>query len=308
MIAEALALGGSCFGGVAATTTKLGVRHLSPFGFLAVKWGTSGLILTLVVLGTGAWRELQWNSGTVTILLASIIGPVCAWWMYTRSLEMLDVVVAFTISRLSTLWALLLAVIFLGERPNGFTALGAVAIVVGAVLVQRWPEAQANDGTAEAIAAAHRARRAVRTGLLLALATSFAWGVNVVLFKISVDHLGPLQANWVRTAVPGLIWVTAYWRYLSTRAPGAVSHPLTRRGLAFGIATGVLADILDTSLTFTALSMAPVSVVQPLNGSTPLFAALFATLVLHEPINARQILGVCLTVAGIAVVAALGHG
>ena len=311
MIAQALAIGGAFFGGISQSMAKRGVQSLTPTHFLAVKCGASGAFFTLVALATQAWRDFQWNEGMVAILAASIVGPIIAWSMYTRALMLVDVAVAFTVAQLNLLWGMLLAIVFLGERPSIFTAVGAVAIIAGAVLVQPQLSGQAPGGTdrPEGRMQALAARTTTRRGLLLALGTSVAWGINLLLFRVAAVNLPPLQANWVRTAVPGVVWGLTVLYLERSRAPRGLQrggfHPT---GVRYAVATALLADVLDWTMRFAALASAPATSVIPLTGTEPLFAALFARFVLRESLTLRQAIGIGSTVSGVILVAALGSG
>lgn len=309
MIAQALAIGGAFFGGMSQSTAKRGVRSLSPTHFLAVKWGASGAFFTLVVLAAQAWRDFQWNEGMVAILAASFVGPVIAWSMYTRALMLLDVAVAFTVTQLNLLWGMLLAIVFLGERPSILTGVGAVAIIAGAVLVQPQLAGQPTGETLgpQARIQAFPSWQTTRRGILLALGTSVAWGINLLLFKVAAVNLPPLQANWVRTAVPGVVWgLTVLYLERSSAPRGHQRRGFHPTGVRYAVATALLADVLDWTMRFAALASAPATSVIPLTGTEPLFAALFARFVLRESITPRQAIGIASTVSGVILVAALG--
>ena len=68
------------------------------------------------------------------IALAGVFGAL-SWLAYFYALKMGDVSKVAPIDRTSVLFALVLAFIFLGEKITVKTVLGAIAIVVGTILI-----------------------------------------------------------------------------------------------------------------------------------------------------------------------------
>lgn len=95
---------------------------LTAWGFLAV-----GLVGAVQILVTGG---AVWPTGPESLLLlgALVFGAVGYWWL-TESTRVgeLSAIMPFRYSRL--LFALLIGVLLFGERPDGWTLLGAAVIV-----------------------------------------------------------------------------------------------------------------------------------------------------------------------------------
>eukprot|EP00899_Mesostigma_viride_P022230 jgi/Mesvir1/3191/Mv16346-RA.1 len=127
--------------------------------------------------------------------------------------------------------------------------------------------------------------------------------------------LPPQVENWLHLQ-SGKMWVAILLTVLSA-AGSSIGKALQKKAtnslprLAFerkviqaylGSATwllGLLADIGGALLMISAVSRAPVSIVQPVSGSGLALLALFSHYYLHEPLFAADWVGVCLACAGI---------
>ncbi|MGQ9516545.1 MAG: EamA family transporter [Anaerolineae bacterium] len=133
---------------------------------------------------------------------------------------------------------------------------------------------------------------------LFAILTSACWGIGGFFEKrgLHLGHLSPQMGITIRTAVALVIL-------------GAVSLPqwknLPQAGakalLMMAIGGGVIAGAAGMLCFYTAIKGAPLGRVMPIAFTSPLFGALMGILFGGEPLQAKTIAGMLLTVGGIIV-------
>ncbi len=136
---QLFALSSAFFAGLTAIFGKLGVEGLNS--------NLATLIRTLVILAMTAaivtWRN-EWRlPGTlelrpIVFLVLSALATGFSWLFYYRALQLAPASLVAPIDKLSVVFAIVLAVIFLGEALTLKLAIGGLFILVG-VLVLAWP-------------------------------------------------------------------------------------------------------------------------------------------------------------------------
>jgi drug/metabolite transporter (DMT)-like permease len=294
---EWLALVAAASGACAHLAFKSAMGAGSPSALLMVRWSTGAVLLTALLPLAAGGLHLRPSTGIAFLVLGAVLGPVIGWSFYLRALPRLNVSVAQPIFNSAVLYTMLLAIVFLGERPTPFTVIGAALILLGVQMLQ--PPRSTPSA---------RAGRVPGTDVLLVLAGAICLGASSFCFKLGLNELSPVETNWVRTTVPALVLVvgnlTAHW---GRRKPAAVGPWLSRRGFALAVTAGVTNDVIGWLLRFTALKQGLVVVVEPLASTSPLFVALLSTWLLGERLGPRGWLGVAATVLGAVLLAAWGR-
>lgn len=132
----AFALGSAFFAALTAIFGKLGVTglnsDLATFIRTVVILGVCSLIISL----RGEWQSPDSISARSWLfLILSGIATGLSWLCYYRALQLGPVSKVAPIDKLSVALAILLAVIFLGEKLSWATALGAGLIVAGSIVL-----------------------------------------------------------------------------------------------------------------------------------------------------------------------------
>jgi transporter family protein len=132
----------------------------------------------------------------------------------------------------------------------------------------------------------------------LALLTAAAWGVGGYFEKrgLHLGHLSPEMGITIRTAVALVVLgvISApYWRTVPQAGPLALLYMV--------VGGGVVAGSLGMVCFYAAIKGAPLGQVMPIAFTSPLFGAAMGILFGGEPVTAKTILGMLLTVAGIIV-------
>ena len=121
---------------------RVGLKDMEPNLATAVRSGVMTLLLAGFLVVTRGWAKLPplASRATAMILLSGAAGAA-SWLFYFNALRRADVSKVAPIDKLSTPIAVVLAVLFLGERPTLVNWLGVAVMVAGAYLVSLRPAA-----------------------------------------------------------------------------------------------------------------------------------------------------------------------
>ena len=318
---EWLALIGAAGNAVAHLCFKRAMGAGAPRVLLAARWGTGAVAMTGALLVGNGWGAFHPSWSLLLLALGSISGPVVGWLLYLRALPHLDVSVAQPIFNSSVVVSMVLAVLLLGERPNAFTWLGALLILVGVQLLQRSGSRHRRHGSPTvaggAVAPGPKVApwavgwltRWINPYLLPALASAGCLGIASFCFKVGLGELSPVETNWVRTTVPSLVLCGLILAgELPPRAGSGGLRPLlTWQGLALAVAAGIANDVVGWGARLVALKHGPLTVVEPLASTSPLFAALLGAWILGERLDPWGWAGIVATLLGGALLGGLGR-
>ena len=134
-----------------------------------------------------------------------------------------------------------------------------------------------------------------RTGMVYALLATILWGMAPVFEKLGLIHISPLAGLTIRTAAVTVMLVLIV---LLTNVHTEILQA-DPRTVFFLIISGILAGLLGTWSYFYALKHGEASRVVPIVGAYPLFAFLFAMLLLGEKLTLQKGIGVILIVSGV---------
>ena len=133
---QVFALGSAVFAGLTAILGKVGVSEINS--------NLATLIRTVVILGIaallvtvrGEWEPLDKLSGRAVLFLClSGIATGLSWLCYYRALQMADASKVAPIDKLSVVFVIVFAVVFLGEPLTWKVAVGGGLVVAGAVVL-----------------------------------------------------------------------------------------------------------------------------------------------------------------------------
>lgn len=130
------ALGSAIFAALTALLGKMGVENVSS--------NLATFIRTIVILFVSAamvsmnseWQRVdKLPSRTIIFLVLSGIATGFSWLCYYRALQLGHVAQVASVDKLSVAFAIILAAIFLGESLTWQTAIGALLIVSGSIVI-----------------------------------------------------------------------------------------------------------------------------------------------------------------------------
>jgi drug/metabolite transporter (DMT)-like permease len=259
--------------------------------------------------------ELEWPSDPALILGISALGVLhgISYFAFVQALRVGPVSVVAPVTATSGAVTVLMAVWLLGEQPAVLQWLGVALTAAGAVLA------------ATGLAATPGRARVMSRGMFFSVVTVFSYSAYTVALPAAI-----LAAGWVQTVVisRGLSTIIALVVLLLTvrggtprvpaeplppRADDAAARPgswhRARRWTLLAIAAPAMLLVVLGGLNAVgqltralALDMAPAWLVGIVVSTSP--AAVLATglLILHERVRGPQWVGICLIVAGLALV------
>lgn len=277
-----LALGAALFFGLALVLTQPGLRQLDPLQGACFSVPTATALFVLLSPLTVGWQN--WDPGSAVIFaLIGCLFPASVTILTFTANEKIGANLTGALGNLSPLFAVGLAILALGEAPNGGKLAAVLIIVAGVALLYRAPRVGRGAGFQWAFA--------------LPLAAAFIRGVAQPMVKIGLEKWpNPFAAVTIGYLVSTLV-VLAVSTLRERRWPVNFSHG----GWLWFSAVGVCNGLAVLSM-YQALALGPVTLVAPLVACYPLATLAIGWKVSGAASLTRQtVLAVGITVAGVAV-------
>jgi transporter family protein len=131
----AWALLSAFFAALTALLAKLGVSEMNPNLATAIRTTVILVVTWTLALVTGDKAGWAVPARAWWFLIASGLATGLSWLCYFRALKLGDVSQVAPVDKLSVALAMLLAVLFLGERIGLQQGLGAALIVLGVIIM-----------------------------------------------------------------------------------------------------------------------------------------------------------------------------
>ena len=254
-----------------------------PFLFIAYVVGALAYTPFAIAILVIAQPRLGWIA-LVFVVMAVVLQTVY-FATLTAGYRAGDLSLVYPIARASgPLLATIGAIAILGERPSVLAIAGALAIVLGALVLAGDPRSLRARGAGRAVG------YALATGVVIALYT--LWDKTAV----SLVLIPPLIYDWM--VIVGQAVVVAPVA-LRRRDEVTVVWETQRRSVLF---VGVVSR-LSYLCMLTALAISPVSYVAPARETGILFGTILGTRVLAEGEGRRRSLGAAAMVVGIVALA-----
>ncbi len=249
------------------------------------------LFFTALVFFSGEWSKLwsiSWQ-GFALLGTAGIIHFVVGRLLVYNAVRLIGANKASALLRTSTLYAVILGVVFLNESITISLVLGVLFILVGATLVsierKGVKEEKQGGGSSTEV-----------KGILVALVGALCWGTSSVLVRQVVREIGsPFAAIFVSYLAASIVLSFFFFRkqhreqMVQFRSTALI--PLAIIGI-----TVSLAQLLN----YIALSYSPASMVAPLVGTSIFLVLLFSFLLNRkiEIFTVKVISGMAIAAAG----------
>ena len=279
MVPILLALGAALFWGVSDFFGGVQSRRWPVLTIVAISQVT-GLIIVAIVVAVRA-VEFPGLQASVAALVGGLVGAAALATFFT----------AFAIGKLSVVAPIVatsaivpvVAGLVQGERPGVFQLPGIIIAIGGVVLVS---QEQASAGSAGP---------SPRLSIILAIATALLFGLALVGLDLGAED-------------------DAYWSVLLFRIATVVAilaslvilqrkPTITRNDFRWLVLVGVL-DLVATLMFTVATSTGLLSVVGVLATLFPVATIALARVHLGEHLAPRQLVGIVLTLCGVALIAA----
>ncbi|MGE3541483.1 MAG: DMT family transporter [Candidatus Tectimicrobiota bacterium] len=275
---HALALAGALCSASATILIRQGLGRSNPY---------AGFWINLLVGVIGIWiatwcivPRSGFNASALPFFIASgFLGTVAGRFLRFVSIDKVGAPVAAAINNLNPFISTALAIVLLGERVTVPIIAGTSVIVLGTILLSL-------SGRYVGFRPAH---------LVYPFLSASCFGAVAIVRKLGLTHAHPVFGFAVNVST-AFIAFTAYL-IASHKLP---SLHCDARSWRYFLAAGVTENA-GVLLGLIALGLGQVSVVTPLNGTSPLFVLLLSFVCLRgiEPLSSRIVLGTLLIVAGV---------
>jgi uncharacterized membrane protein len=284
MLAVILGLVSSLFFGAATVAIHRGLLKMDYLSGLLVNLVTNAIFLW-IFLGLFSGTAGLWVSTNLIFVGVGLVVPSLPRLFIFKGVERLGASISSMMMSATPLFAILIAFVFLRERPGLTNLLGAFFIVTGVISLCWKGEA--------------KTWRTVDLLLPLSGALLFALRDNLVRFGLLITASPVLGATIVLTT-SALTATTLYFSSSGTR--GLVGAD--RSGLVWFCFSGFL-NFLSYLTMFTAFNLERVSVVTPLASCSSLFTPMFSFFLLRkvDPITPRKVTATVLVVFGVFLIA-----
>ena len=274
-----LALGAAFCFALALILTQYGLRTVPSWRSPLYTIGGSMVLAWTAALLFVDWRGF--DAGAAAIFAAvGCIFPVVVSILAVRSNERLGPAVAGAAGNVTPLFAVLFAVLFLGERL-GWVQLVGLALVVGGVALMALRGGAGGRHWSVWVLGLPLAAAVIRGAVQPAIKTALAVWPE------------PLAAAAIGYSLSTVVIVSLVGRRALAAGPG------DRRGVRWFLAVGLF-NGTATFLLYAALGLGSIALVAPLVALFPLMAVVMSYLLLRdERLHAVGLLGILVSVAGV---------
>jgi DME family drug/metabolite transporter len=294
MIGEFAALGAAISWTVSALLYRKALSETKPISANIIRLTLTSVVLLVFLVAVGMLGVLTSLPTNVAVLasVSGIIGLGFGDTLYMVSLKMIGVARAVPVTCTYPLFSLVWVALFAGQPVTWSVALGAVIILAGVWLLSLEEE----RGTLGS-------RRSVLVkGLTVALITALLWSVSIAMMDLAVEKTPNLSDAFAINTL----------RVLTIAVSLAVAAPfldksrsflrMRRRTVATLVGGGIVALGLGWFLLAYSFIDTSAARAVPISSATPLFSTLAGTLLLHEKVNAKNVMGSIIIVAGIFII------
>ncbi|MCL1811475.1 MAG: EamA family transporter [Methanomassiliicoccaceae archaeon] len=276
------AFASALFAGMTAILAKIGLKGVDSDLATALR--------TIVVLGF-AWMVVliigsqstisEISSHTMTFLILSGLATGASWLCYFRAVQIGQVSKVSPVDKSSTVLAMVLAFIFLGEIVTVWTVVGMVMMVFGIFfMIQRTgpDEESAKDR---------------RSWIIFACLAALFAALTSILGKVGIEGV---ESN-LGTAIRTLVVLLMAWMIVFARKKHREVRGIGGRNWKFIVLSGI-ATGLSWLCFYYALQNGPASIVVPIDKLSIVVTVVFAFLILKEKISKRAVAGLILLTIG----------
>ena len=245
------------------------------------------MYLGLLVV-SGQWNELLHLPShlLLRLLLSTLVGLAVGDLFYFRSMKLIGLARGLALSAVYPFFTLILALLFLGERPS-WAMIGGAALIAGSVYLLAFPRGIRKPRSSATEDMDLR-------GVALALLAAVCWSVSIVILRGVLLELDVVLASSVRQ----FALVTILFATLLLRGEIGSIRKYGLRSLGTTMVAGIIGNGLGSLAFLTAVQRTGAAKTSILTSTMPLFAVPFS-IMLREKLNSRVLLGIAAGVLGV---------
>jgi drug/metabolite transporter (DMT)-like permease len=280
MIGEALAILSALMQAISTMLSAEALKNVDPFWSNVIKSLASAIVMFPIIAVTG------FLFGCVNVridalffvILAAIIGFGFGDTFLFKSIILIGVSRAYTISFTSPLFTMILAVIFLNETFLLKCLIGAIFIVISLAILSSELEKEGQ-------------KNINLRGIIAAIAAALCWAVGTILATLGLRSIDVLLANAIRFPILAL--------FLFIISKPREKRRVSRRDLILLSASGVTGMVFGGIAFLLSIQLIGASRASPLNASSPVLTSIISRVFLKEKVTFRLILSSIFITIGI---------
>jgi drug/metabolite transporter (DMT)-like permease len=296
---ELAALANAVVWALTGVVTKGLSKNVRPTHIVAAQvWiGLAFLLIVGFVIGqTDELTHVQLRSALFLVggALVNTAGSLVFWFALSRGT--VSTVYPTTQSIFISI-SVLAGWLFLGDSPTA-GVIGGAALIIGGVILLNWKPSDPSVDAANPDAESQKPKRKFKgdfIGIGLGVVTSFLWAGGFLSTVVGLEDTPPVAAATIRNLVPAIIFVGVAIFFPSQRVTRVFKGNGTR------LITGAFLFSFSALSFVIALDNAPPSVVVVLVNTSPMWAVVFAAVILRERLTRYALGGALLSMAGIFV-------
>ena len=269
------------FAGLTSILAKCGLQEVDSTVATAFRTVVAMVFAWIIVLISGSYAQIDSiDADTWIFLILSGLATGASWLCYFKALQLGDVNKVVPVDKSSTVMAIMLAIIFLGETLSIPGIFGVVLILVGTILMIEKKDVKGMESKGS-------------SWLLFAIGSAVFAALTSILGKIGMEGIDSNLGTAIRTIVVlGMSWIMIYVSHKQSKI-----HGIKRRDMAFIILSG-LATGASWMFFFGALQMGPASVIIPIDKLSILVTIAFSYIVFREKLTKKSAIGLAGVVTG----------
>jgi drug/metabolite transporter (DMT)-like permease len=271
---------------------KLGEK-LSPMALTLAK-GTLSAVLLAVTLQLTGYQDIA-PKALLLLIFSGVLGIAVGDSFFFAALENLSPHSLVVLSTLGEILTIIWAVIVLRERPT-LTAWGGISLVIVGIVTVLYPQISRSNNDSNF--SGKPQPNLVFKGVIFGLVSILCMSVSIIVAKIGMESVSALTATFVRmlAGTTGMLLVG-----LTTRKVGVWMSPFqTEPKLFYQLIYSVLFITFGGFwLSLVGIKYVDVAIAQTLNSTDPLFALIFAAILLKEKVTIPAFIGTIFTISGV---------
>lgn len=271
------------FAGITSILAKCGIKSTDSDVATALRTCVVLVFAWIMAALAGPLSAIANISGRSWLfLILSGLATGGSWICYFKALSVGDVNKVVPVDKMSTVLAVLLAIVLFGETSNlAVKLIGTAVITVGTFMMIEKKQQTGEGGS--------------KSWLAWAIGAAVFAALTSILAKVGIEGVESNLATAIRTCVVLIMaWVIVAIKGKLSQAPG-----VKRSELGFLAASG-LATGASWLFYYYAIAMGQVSVVVQIDKLSLLVSVLFAYFVFKEKLSKKSALGLFLIVLGTA--------
>lgn len=281
---QALAVTSTFIYGVMNFLYKVAAEHKCSSFYIMSFSGLTVSILSLsaIIINKSAFIPLKWILAfAVMNALFFALSSICK----IEALKYIPANLTFPVVKLNSIFAVLIAIIIFGERPDIFKISGIILglLVIAILTAEKWePKDKLN----------------MQKGFMFSLIAASATALSMTIGKVASQSVPKINYIFISYT---MVAIYSYFGSSVIRKKDNTSHELNRETIILGVIIGTL-NLAGYFLVLKSLSIGPMSGVQPIFAMSIIIPISLSRLIYKEKFTKLRIFAVILSLASILLV------